>query len=50
MKCRKPVAYTQLQNLIKITKASKESNYDILRRRLCLQHPAPAYGRDEHGF
>ena len=52
-----PVADTQLQNLIKITKVRKESNYEPywrLRepycnyesywRRLCLQQPAPACG------
>jgi len=40
-----PVADTQLQNLIKITKVRKEriaNITDVLRRRLCLQQPAPA--------
>ena len=46
-KCRMSAADTPLQNLIKITKVRKESNCeigDLLRRRLCLQQPAPACG------
>jgi len=37
------VADSQLQNLIKVTKARKENNImnlsDVLNRRLCLQQP-----------
>jgi len=39
-----PVSDTQLQNLIKITKGLITNLSDVLRRRLCLQQPAPAYG------
>jgi len=43
-----PVADSQLQNLIKVTKVRKENNImnlsDVLNRRLCLQQPVPACG------